>query len=120
MSWELKLPYQKPPLSLNTRMHWAPKAKLTRELRDTAHVLAKAARIPKQQAIILTLHYVPRQNRRRDPSNLLGTQKPLLDGLVDAGIIPDDCPPYVEERMPVIHAASKSPAMWLEIQPKGN
>lgn len=48
------------------------------------------------------MEYLPRDRRRRDPSNLMPTQKAVVDGLVDAGVVPDDCPPFVTEWMPTI------------------
>lgn len=43
-------------------------------------------------------------------------QKALLDGLVDYDLVPDDCPPYVEELMPKVHAAGGPGEMWLEVR----
>jgi len=34
-------------------------------------------------------------NRRRDPHNFYPTIKPIIDGLTDAGLWPDDTPEYV-------------------------
>ena len=115
--WTLKLPYQKPPLNMNQRLHWAKKARLTKNVRSSAYFLARSQRIPAYRHIKVQLHYVPRDNRRRDPSNLIATQKPLVDGLVTAGVVPDDTPKYVTEAMPKIHPADKTATvrMWLTI-----
>lgn len=102
--WALHLPFQTQ-LSLNDRQHWAVKHKHVKEWRDAAHVLARAARIPLCSRIRVELHYVPAQERRRDPDNLVACLKPLVDGLVDAGVVPDDTERYVERTFPIIHPA---------------
>lgn len=102
--WSLQLPFQTQ-LSLNDRDHWAVAGKKKKEWRDAAHVLAKAARIPLCKRIRIELHYVPRQERRRDQDNLIACLKPLMDGLVDAGVVPDDTEVYVERTFPIIHPA---------------
>lgn len=116
----LTLPYDKPPLSANDRFsHWAVEAKTKRNIRRACLVLAKASGLPRDCSFAtITLHYAPKDNRRRDPSNLMPTQKACLDGLVDYGLVPDDSMEYVEEQMPKIHPADKTPhrsRMWLEI-----
>lgn len=120
----LNLPVEKPPLTANQRLHWAVKAQRTSELRDMAFWCARSANLPKGlQRVRIGLHWVPSVNRRRDPSNLMPTQKALIDGLVEGsgskrgyGLVPDDCPPYVREVMPEIHPAGDTPRMWLEIE----
>ena len=115
--WTLALPYTLPPLLMNDRMHWRKKAQVTREVRATTAVLARALRVPACERIHVTLHYVPRDSRRRDPEGLVATQKPCIDGLVDAGIVPDDSPEYVTWAMPVIDAPdSQEPHLYLVIE----
>ena len=94
-TWTLRVgDYTKPPLSLNDRMHWRKKAGITRTIR--AGVADDAGRtVPACSAATVELHYVPRDKRRRDRDNLVATLKPCMDGLVDAGVIPDDTPEYL-------------------------
>jgi len=40
--------------------------------------------------------------RRRDPSNLMPTQKAIIDELVRCGVWPDDNPEWVTEMMPTV------------------
>ena len=54
------------------------------------------------QACQVTLHYRPRDNRRRDADNLVPTLKALCDGLVDAGLVPDDTPNYMHKHKPEV------------------
>lgn len=102
--WTLHLPFQTQ-LSLNDRDHWNVKAKKVKTWREAAMVLAKAARIPACSRIRIELHYVPAQERRRDQDNLVACLKPLADGLVDAGVVPDDTERFVERVFPIIHPA---------------
>jgi len=116
-TWTIRLPYTAPPLSLNDRgrSHW-PKTRLTREIRGVANILAREARVPALAACTVALHYVPRDNRRRDTDNLVATLKPLADGLVDAGIVPDDTPGLMGKPEPLIHPANpRDPHLYLVI-----
>lgn len=109
---KIPLPYTKPPMSANSRFaHWAVRAKQVRNIRQTAAVLALHHRLPKTAShMVVQLTYTPRDKRRRDPSNLMPTQKALIDGLVqDYGLLPDDCQEYVTERMPRIMKPSSEP-----------
>lgn len=86
-------------LSLNSRMHWAEKGRVTRDLRKAAWALAKAARIPPLERARVVVEYQPPQvTRRRDLDNVPpASGKPAIDGVVDAGVLPDDAPPYLTE-----------------------
>lgn len=114
------LPWTKPPLSLNDRGHWAVRAQKIKEVRRTVWLLTR--RLPQMDAATLTLHYQPRDNRRRDSDNLFATVKACADGLRDAGVIPDDDTTHLSHNEPVIHRAVKGEPgrMWLEITPRGN
>lgn len=79
-------------LTANGRLHWAEQAKRTKALRFHARVLAmdaiKTEGVRFSRADVLaTIHYPA--NRRQDPANALAV-KPILDGCVDGGILPDD------------------------------
>lgn len=104
-------------LTANQRMHWAPKARLVKKLRTAAAWTARAAIPTGWQHVEVRMHYRPATNRRRDADNLAPTLKALCDGLVDAGLVPDDTPQYMTKYMPELHAHSKGEpaALWLEI-----
>ncbi|GEB17188.1 hypothetical protein GUY44_12060 [Pimelobacter simplex] len=77
-------------LSANDRRHWADNAKRTRELR----MLGRAGVVRAFPRGLGTTHVAafigyPR-NSKADPSNAFPTVKALIDGLVDAGVWPDD------------------------------
>lgn len=114
----LDLGYNSPPLSANDRPHYRVRARITKQIRTTTWVLAKQAKLPTDCAhVTVQLHYRPRDKRRRDPSNLMPTQKACVDGLVDAGLVPDDCQEFVTELVPAIHPAEKGSegSLWLTI-----
>ena len=115
--FELQLPWSSPPLSLNHRRHWRATANLTRAVRDATHVLAREAGIGRHERVRVTLHYRPRDTRIRDEENNVPTLKACCDGLVDAGIVPDDSPQFMEKDMPVIHPAASPARLWLVVTP---
>lgn len=86
--------YRVPPqllVSANDRFGWREKAARTRQLRGAAFWVAKAAKEPQleQADLLITAHW-PELARRRDRLNLAPTIKALVDGFVDAGVLPDD------------------------------
>lgn len=117
--FELPVPLvaDKPPLTANQRLHHMEKARRTKLVREHVAWRARQAGLKPQDYIVVQLHYQPADRRRRDPSNLVPTQKPSVDALVDAGVVRDDTPEYVSELMPVIHDPLpwSSPRMWLAV-----
>lgn len=114
----IQLPWDKPPLNANQRMHWTTRARHTKTIRGATYFLALDAKLPTGQShVAVALHYQPRDNRRRDADNLVPTLKACCDGLVDAYLVADDTPDLMTKLMPVIHPAVKGePArMWLNI-----
>lgn len=101
--WHVPLPYDTPPLNANQRMHHQQRARITRQLRRDAGWGARGRGIPPLTRCRVELHYVPRDGRRRDADNLTPTLKAACDGLVDARVVPDDTPSYMDKAMPVIH-----------------
>lgn len=115
----IDLPWTTPPLSLNDRIHWAAKARTTREIRNTTHLLARSAKLPKgAKYAVVQLHYAPRDNRRRDTDNLVATGKPIFDALVIYGLVSDDTAEFMGKPEPIIHPKSDTGQgqMWLEIE----
>lgn len=114
----LELPWTKPPMSMNDRMHWAQKAKLTKRIRAEAGILACRNRLPTGLAhVTVALVYRPRDRRRRDTDNLMPVLKALCDGLVDHGLVTDDTPQWMTKHMPRLDEPHKGTggAMWLEV-----
>lgn len=122
----LALPFTRP-LSLNDRMHRMAKASLTKEWLEATCWMVRAAKIPKVERIAAALHYVPRDNRRRDEDNLTLSFKPCVDALAKhrhggawcpSWVVPDDTKQYVDRCWPVIHPAISglSSRFWLEVR----
>lgn len=95
----LRLPRLGP--SLNRRMHWAERARVTKQIREASALQARSEMnrlglTTAEGPVVLTMHVVRSlQARDVDPDNIHGTVKPCLDGCVDAGLLPDDGPRWV-------------------------
>lgn len=93
-TWTLKLPWDRPPLSSNDRhANGIVERRKQTAASDAVTYLARSElRIGLQpfERVTVELVYYPGDNRTRDPDNIAATLKPVLDGLVDAGVIPDD------------------------------
>lgn len=100
----ITFPQPAPLLNMNSREHWAPKAKKVAAWRTTARdyaVLALRCRIPLPPSnFMVTIDFAT--NRHRDSRNWQPTQKALLDGCVDAGLWPGDDGRYITEHGPRI------------------
>ena len=108
--------YPRPPITANkTYNRWA-KADLTRNIRRATKLLAH--RIPALGKIHVSLVWVVKDRIRRDGGeNVAPTMKPMIDGLVDAGIVVDDSPQYVIRDMPtVLYEKGATPHMELRIE----
>jgi crossover junction endodeoxyribonuclease RusA len=88
--WRLPVPYRRPPLSLNGREHWSVRNRVGKDVKTAAWALARAAKVPRLQAVIVELVWFKGDNRRADADNMAPTLKALQDGLVAAGVVPDD------------------------------
>lgn len=124
MTITIDLPWTAPPLTLNpsgvgtTRGAAFARARLIRDVRAHMAVLARHTNLPLKVAHVhVQLHYRPRDNRHRDAINLAPTQKALVDGLRDYGLVPDDDGRYVTDLMPAIHPAERGHIgrLWLEL-----
>lgn len=100
--WTLELPFTTP-LSLNqSHGKWIMRHLAVKPWREAAKTLAQAAKVPACKRITIQLMYTPRDDRPRDPLNLVASLKACEDGLVDAGVIPDDSNRYHTSVMPQI------------------
>lgn len=100
------------PLSLNDRTHRMARAQLTAEWVGEVVTLVKAERIPRLQRIHVRLEAHPPIRRRRDRDNLAATLKPCIDGLVRAGVVPDDTPDRVVAELPTVHPPAELEPAW--------
>jgi len=116
--WVVRLPYTAVPLSLNSRDHWRERARKVAGIRadTTLGMLAQSVSWLDCRKVDVTLTYVPRDKRRRDADNLVGTLKACCDGIVDAGVVVDDTPDLMVKHMPVILPPDGDPRLTLTIR----
>lgn len=93
-TWRVLLP-SLTPVTLNDRLHRQQHAARMRDWRVAAGWCARADRVPALDRIYVELHATPPTRRRRDADNLAPCVKACIDGLRDAGVIPDDTPDHV-------------------------
>ena len=86
-------------LSANDKMHWAARSRLTKQLRQWGYLLGRegegVARLGLTHARV-EMEFAYPDRRRRDRSNLAPTVKALMDGLIDAGLLPDDADRFLD------------------------
>ncbi len=86
-------------LTANDKFHWARRASLTKQLRQWACLLGRegegVANLGLQHARVVVEFAYP-DNRRRDRHNLAPTVKAVMDGLIDAGLLPDDADRFLD------------------------
>lgn len=76
-------------LSLNDRLHFRANADRTKFWRELSGILGRRIRARLSRGRVEVVYRFP-DERRREVSNLQSTSKAILDGIVDAGIYPDD------------------------------
>jgi hypothetical protein len=90
-SWRIELPVGTFLLNDNQRLHHRRKAEYIELIRRASGFAARAAKLPTLQRIHVFYVIHPKPGiRRRDPGNWSPTAKAAIDGLVDAGVVPDD------------------------------
>jgi hypothetical protein len=107
--------WPRPPLSMNQRLHRMQEAKLTAMVRAAARERFRT--FPPVERVEVLMTWTVKDRRRRDAENPVATLKALCDGLVDAGIVPDDTPQYMTKHMPVItYEKGAVPDIRLEVR----
>lgn len=78
-------------LSANDRRHHMNRARISKRWRETGEAAARAAGLPQLQTPVRIVARVTKpRGGRYDPHNLVLSAKPVIDGLVDAGVLEDD------------------------------
>jgi len=86
--WVIEMPAGTELLNSNQRHSWRYKARVTATLRETA---ARIARVPRLDQVRIEVEYQPSKvTRSRDGGNWAPSGKACIDGLRDAGVLPDD------------------------------
>jgi hypothetical protein len=97
-------------LSMNDRHHWRVRARLVGAWRHAAHMAAVEQMPPGRSRrrlppSLVRCHFDVPTRRARDPHNLFATVKAIVDGLVDAGLWPDDTSEWVTTVEPMLRPA---------------
>lgn len=93
--------WERPPITSNRqpRNHYA-KARIVKQIRGKTLDLVQ--HFPALQKIRVHVTWWVNDKRKRDTDNLHPTLKPIYDGIVDAGIVPDDTPEFMDKPQPQI------------------
>lgn len=94
-TWSVLLPFRRIPLSGNDRGHTVAKHADQQKVKMLTRATIRRVGIPPLKAVILELIYYPGRNSGPDPDNITATMKYVIDGIVAAGVIPDDDPARV-------------------------
>lgn len=115
--WRLDLPYERPPYTLNQRLHHMQRHAIVKQIRADALRLATAAKLPRGLDHITVVLFWQVPNRiHRDTDNPVPTHKAIVDGLTEYGVTEKDSMDYVTGIMPQIVYVPKQPfRMWVDI-----
>ena len=72
------------------------RAELVKTWRSAFHVLAKSEKIPELEWISVTVEPHQKGGRLQDVGACNPAVKAAIDGIVDAGVLPDDSPKYMK------------------------
>ncbi len=89
-------------INLNDRLHWSVKARLTAAWREAAFYAAKQAGVRNIGPSKVYVRLPVKTAHKRDPHNFTPTVKAIVDGLVDAGVWPDDNSDWVTVAEPAL------------------
>lgn len=78
------------------RSHWSKSAEQKKTYTDMVYWCVKKAHLPKMQRVKVRITWFE-SNAQRDPDNIHAGVKFIMDGLVLAGIIPNDTQRYVAD-----------------------
>lgn len=121
MSTVLSFDWPKPPLSLNDRpRHWAARGAQVARVREQAAELCREriadGSLDVLEPVVVTLVWYAPTRAKRDSDNPVATLKPVCDGLVDAGLVPDDTPEWMDKRPVQIVYRKNEPGVELHIE----
>jgi hypothetical protein len=90
-SWRIELPPKTVLLTSNERLGIHARASRIKALRHTGWAMARFYKVPKlERAHVFYVIHPNTTTRRRDPGNWSPSAKAAIDGMVDAGVLPDD------------------------------
>lgn len=106
------------------RTHWAKASKAKKRETEEVERCIRAAGIepaagPVEVSIVFSerVEFYKNGTRKkpRDVDNVADAQKPILDALVNCGIVPDDGPDYVKRVLPVVKYTKGEPHITVAV-----
>lgn len=94
-SWDLIHEARPLPMNAYRRLHFRQRAAYDLEWRQAFGWMARQARIPRLDAVLVTVAQECRRPPLPDVGASFPTAKAAIDGLVDARVIPDDDPAHL-------------------------
>lgn len=114
-TWILHFRWATNPLPMNgSRGHRLATARKAKNVRIRSGFTARMADIPPLGRIRAQLTWWVSTTRTRDPDNLAQLEKPIFDGLVDAGLVTDDRPELMDKPRAVIRHVDESAGLVSE------
>ena len=104
-------------LSANDRHDYRAKARIIKQIRKDATVMALACKLPKLEVVRLTAVLHPRDKRHQDSDNVQPTVKACIDAIVAAGYLPGDDERYVLSTTYMLGAPVKGSQLVLHFTP---
>lgn len=104
-------------LNMNDTRNPFQKARLVKEWRTSAYWAACQLGPPSKRrhpASVVTITLPVKGKRTRDPANWVATAKPIIDGLTDAGVWPDDNQEWVTLMEPILSTSNKEVVVTIE------
>jgi Holliday junction resolvase RusA-like endonuclease len=97
------------------KQHWSAYSKEKKERTTSVAIMARAAGIKpiKSRCVVRCLWY--EKDRRRDPDNIRVGIKYILDGLVQAGALPDDSQKHIAGLEDRFYVDKERPRVEVEI-----
>ncbi|ARC56017.1 hypothetical protein AS850_02880 [Frondihabitans sp. 762G35] len=116
--WTIRFDYPRPPLTENQRHGWRQRASIVKKVRASARIEAEYRhQIPPLGYCRVTLTWVVATRHHRDEDNIVPTLKAMCDGLVDAKVVEDDIPLFMDKIMPrIVYDKEASPHLELLIE----
>lgn len=113
----IPLPWERPPLSLNDRLHWRVLWRRRQDAKEDVRWAIRSVRRRSFAGAEVELVWRVPDMRVRDLDNPVATLKPCLDALVAEGVIPADDWRIVRRASVRIEPPSDrpGPSVWLEV-----
>lgn len=116
MTWTLTHPAKATTVNKSRTEHFHTRAAHDREWRGVFWLLAMEAHVPPCEAIAVRVQQECRTRRLPDVAACLPSVKAAIDGLVDAGVIPDDDPAHMRRLVFEAPVTTGRDAITLEIE----